>query len=194
MTRRLVVAITGASGAAYGVRLLQALQEVEDVETHLVVSKAGALTAHSELGLDQKSLKSLADVSYDNADIGAAIASGSFIADGMVIAPCSARTLGALAAGTCDTLAARAADVMLKERRRLVLMFRETPLHLVHIRNMATLTEMGAILYPPVPALYARPDSIDQMIDHTTGRVLDLFGITDHALARRWKGLGREDG
>jgi 4-hydroxy-3-polyprenylbenzoate decarboxylase/2,5-furandicarboxylate decarboxylase 2 len=189
MPKRLAIAITGASGAAYGVRLLQALRETE-VETHLVVTKAGALTAHSELGLDLKSLKSLADVAYDNADIGAAIASGSFLTDGMVVAPCSSRTLGALAAGVADTLATRAADVMLKERRRLVLMFRETPLHLVHIRNMATLTEMGAILYPPVPALYARPDSIQDMIDHTIGRVLDLFGITDHALVRRWRGVG----
>ncbi len=189
MRRRLAVAITGASGAAYGVRLLGALRDAQ-VETHLVVTKPGAMTAQAELGLDLKSLKAMADVSYDNADIGAAIASGSFLCDGMAIAPCSARTLGALASGVCDTLAARAADVTLKERRRLVLLFRETPLHLVHIRNMETVTQMGAVVYPPVPALYAKPQSVEEMVDHTVGRVLDLFGI-GHDLTRRWEGLPR---
>ena len=188
MTRRLVVAITGASGAAYGVRALEALQGVNGVETHLVVSKAGALTAYSELGLELKDLKAKADVVYDNNDIGAAIASGSFVTDGMIIAPCSAKTLGALANGLCDNLVARAADVILKERRRLVMLFRETPLHLAHIRNMEAVTEMGAIVYPPVPALYAKPDSIETMVDHTVGRVLDLFDI-DADMVNRWSGV-----
>ncbi|WP_022698971.1 UbiX family flavin prenyltransferase [Euryhalocaulis caribicus] len=188
MTRRLVVAITGASGAAFGVRALEALQGVDGVETHLVVSKAGALTAYSELGLELKDLKAKADVAYDNNDIGAAIASGSFVTDGMIIAPCSAKTLGALANGLCDNLVARAADVILKERRRLVMLFRETPLHLAHIRNMEAVTEMGAIVYPPVPALYARPDSIETMVDHTVGRVLDLFDI-DADMVNRWSGV-----
>lgn len=188
MARRLIVAITGASGAAYGVRLLEALRQEDGVETHLVVSKAGALTCSSELGLKLADVKGLADVAYDNADIGAAIASGSFVADGMIVAPCSAKTLGALANGLCDNLVARAADVILKERRRLVLMFRETPLHLAHIRNMESVTEMGAIVYPPVPALYAKPDSIEAMVNHTTGRVLDLFGV-ESGLVARWKGV-----
>lgn len=188
MARRLIVAITGASGAVYGVRLLEALREEDGVETHLVVSKAGALTCSSELGMKLADVKALADVAYDNADIGAAIASGSFVADGMIVAPCSAKTLGALANGLCDNLVARAADVVLKERRRLVLMFRETPLHLAHIRNMESVTEMGAIVYPPVPALYAKPDSIEVMVNHTTGRVLDLFGI-ESGLVSRWKGV-----
>lgn len=188
MTRRLVVAITGASGAAFGVRALEALQGMDGVETHLVVSKAGALTAYSELGLELKDLKAKADVVYDNNDIGAAIASGSFVTDGMIIAPCSAKTLGALANGLCDNLVARAADVILKERRRLVMLFRETPLHLAHIRNMEAVTEMGAIVYPPVPALYARPDSIETMVDHTVGRVLDLFDI-DADMVNRWSGV-----
>ena len=188
MTRRLVVAITGASGAAFGVRALEALQGMDGVETHLVVSKAGALTAYSELGLELKDLKAKADVVYDNNDIGAAIASGSFVTDGMIIAPCSAKTLGALANGLCDNLVARAADVILKERRRLVMLFRETPLHLAHIRNMEAVTEMGAIVYPPVPALYARPDSIETMVDHTVGRVLDLFAI-DADMVNRWSGV-----
>ncbi|MBA4800311.1 MAG: UbiX family flavin prenyltransferase [Euryhalocaulis sp.] len=188
MTRRLVVAITGASGAAFGVRALEALQGVDGVETHLVVSRAGALTAYSELGLELKDLKAKANVVYDNNDIGAAIASGSFVTDGMIIAPCSAKTLGALANGLCDNLVARAADVILKERRRLVMLFRETPLHLAHIRNMEAVTEMGAIVYPPVPALYARPDSIETMVDHTVGRVLDLFDI-DADMVNRWSGV-----
>jgi len=188
MTRRIVIAITGASGAAYGVRALQALSGDESIETHLVVTGAGALTAHTELGLKLKDLHALADVVHDNKDIGASIASGSFLAHGMIIAPCSAKTLGALANGVCDTLAARAADVMLKERRRLVLLFRETPLHLAHIRNMAAVTEMGAIVYPPVPALYARPGGIDEMVGHTMGRVLDLFDI-DADLVKRWDGV-----
>lgn len=191
MTRRLVVAITGASGAAFGVRALEALQGMDGVETHLVVSKAGALTAYSELGLELKDLKAKADVAYDNNDIGAAIASGSFVTDGMIIAPCSAKTLGALANGLCDNLVARAADVILKERRRLVMLFRETPLHLAHIRNMEAVTEMGAIVYPPVPALYARPDSIETMVDHTVGRVLDLFDI-DADMVNRWSGVRGE--
>jgi len=188
VTRRLVVAITGASGAAFGVRALEALQGVDGVETHLVVSRSGALTAYSELGLELKDLKAKADVAYDNNDIGAAIASGSFVTDGMIIAPCSAKTLGALANGLCDNLVARAADVILKERRRLVMLFRETPLHLAHIRNMEAVTEMGAIVYPPVPALYAKPDSIETMVDHTVGRVLDLFDI-DADMVNRWSGV-----
>jgi polyprenyl P-hydroxybenzoate/phenylacrylic acid decarboxylase-like protein len=182
-----VVAITGASGACYGTRLLAAMRDQAGWETHLVTSRAGYINLATELGLDRRQLGALADVVHDERDVGAAIASGSFRTEGMVIAPCSARTLACVASGTGDNLIARAADVVLKERRRLVLLVRETPLHLGHLRNMLAATEMGAICMPPVPAFYAQPATLTEMVDHTIGRVLDLFGI-DAGLAYRWAG------
>ena len=187
--RRLVVAITGASGAAYGVRLLQALGAAEGWETHLVCSPSGLLTIHHELGMQRPEVERLADVVHNVRDIGATVASGSFRCDGMVVAPCSMRTLAAIATGVADNLVTRAADVMLKERRRLVLLARETPLHLVHLRNMTTVTEMGAIVMPPVPAFYAHPQSVDDIVGHTVGRVLDLFGVEHAGLVSRWRGM-----
>jgi 4-hydroxy-3-polyprenylbenzoate decarboxylase/2,5-furandicarboxylate decarboxylase 2 len=191
MTRkqRLVVAITGASGAVYGVRILQALSALAGWETHLVCSPSGLLTAHHELGLQRPQIEAMADVVHNVRDIGATIASGSFRCDGMVVAPCSMRTLAAIATGLADNLVTRAADVMLKERRRLVLLARETPLHLVHLRNMTTVTEMGAIVLPPVPAFYAHPQSVDDIVNHTVGRVLDLFDVQHDGLVERWEGL-----
>jgi 4-hydroxy-3-polyprenylbenzoate decarboxylase len=186
--RRLIVAVTGATGAVYGVRLLQQLRALGGVETHLVVSDAAALTLHAETGLTRKELEALADVVYRHRDIGAAIASGSFLTDGMVIAPCSMKTLAAVAHGLSDNLITRAADVVLKERRRLVLMVRETPFNLAHLRNMTAVTEMGGIVFPPLPSFYHRPTSIDELVDHTVARVLDLFGVA-HALAPRWGGV-----
>jgi 4-hydroxy-3-polyprenylbenzoate decarboxylase len=187
--RRLIVAITGASGAIYGVRLLGRLREIGGIETHLVVSAAGVLNAHQELGLKRHDLESLADVAHNVNDIAAPLASGSFRTMGMAIAPCSAKTLAACAAGLADNLITRAADVCFKERRRVVLMLRETPLNLAHIRAMESVTLMGGIVFPPVPAFYQRPASVEQMVDHSLARVLDLFGI-DNALAPRWTGMG----
>jgi 4-hydroxy-3-polyprenylbenzoate decarboxylase len=186
--RRIIVAMTGATGAVYGTRILQELRRVGDVETHVVISKAGLLSAAAELDLGRRDLEALGDVAHAEKDIGASIASGSFKTDGMIIAPCSMRTLAAIATGVSDNLVARAADVVLKERRRLVLLARETPLTLVHLRNMVTVTEMGGVVFPPVPAFYAKLDSLDAMIDQTVGRVLDLFGI-DSPLVRRWSGV-----
>jgi len=187
-TRRIVVAITGATGAVYGVRLLEELRLVGDIETHVVISRAGLLSATAELELGRRQIEALADVAYSDRDIGAAIASGSFKTEGMIVAPCSMRTLAAIATGVTDNLVTRAADVTLKERRRLVLLARETPLTLVHLRNMVTVTEMGAVVFPPVPAFYARPDSLEAMVDQTVGRVLDLFAL-DSTLVRRWSGV-----
>lgn len=181
---RLIVGISGASGVIYGVRMLQMLRAL-GVETHLVMSKSAQLTLTHETGLSVAEVKALADVTYSNADIGASIASGSFRVSGMVIAPCSIKTLSEIASGITGSLLSRAADVTLKERRRLVLMLRETPLHLGHLRSMVAVTEAGAIVSPPVPAFYARPASIDDMVDHSVGRVLDLFGIESGAV-RRW--------
>ncbi len=186
--KRLVVAITGASGALYGVRLLEALRSLKDVETHLMISDAGVLSMHHELDLKRKDVEALADVVHNARDVGACIASGSFQSEGMVIAPCSMKTLASVAHGLSDNLISRAADVMLKERRRCVLMVRETPFNLAHLRNMTAVTEMGGIIFPPLPALYHRPESIVDMVDHTVARVLDLFQIT-HAIAPRWTGL-----
>lgn len=186
--KTLIIAITGATGTVYGVRLLQVLRETGVVNTHLVVSDAGVLNAHQELDMNRKQLEALADTVHNVRDIGAAIASGSFRSDGMVIAPCSMKTLAAVAHGLSDNLIARAADVVLKERRRLILMTRETPLNLAHLRNMTAATEMGAIVFPPVPAFYHRPQSIRDIVDHTVARVLDLLDIT-HALAPRWDGI-----
>jgi 4-hydroxy-3-polyprenylbenzoate decarboxylase len=186
--RRLVVAITGATGAVYGVRLLQQLSATPGIETHLVVSDAAVLTLHQETGLQRRDVEALAHVVHKNRDIGASIASGSFPSDGMIIAPCSMKTLASVALGISDNLIARAADVMLKERRRLVLMVRETPFNLAHLRNMTSVTEMGGIVFPPLPSFYHKPASIEEMVDHTVGRVIDLFGI-EHALAPRWAGM-----
>jgi 4-hydroxy-3-polyprenylbenzoate decarboxylase len=186
--RRLVVAITGATGAVYGVRLLEHLRAIGGIETHLVVSDSAALTLHQETGLQRKDAEALADVVHRYRDVGASIASGSFKSDGMVIAPCSMKTLASVAHGLSDNLIARAADVVLKERRKLVLMVRETPFNLAHLRNMTAVTEMGGIVFPPLPSFYHKPASIDEMVDHTVSRVLDLFGI-DNAIAPRWQGM-----
>lgn len=186
--RRLVVAITGATGAIYGVRLLQQLGATPGIETHLVVSDAASLTLHQEAGMQRRDVEALAHVVHRNRDVGASIASGSFQTDGMVIAPCSMKTLASVAHALSDNLIARAADVTLKERRRLVLMVRETPFNLAHLRNMTAVTEMGGIVFPPLPSFYHKPASIDEMVDHTVARVIDLFGI-EHALAPRWAGM-----
>ena len=186
--KRLIVAITGASGARYGVRLLELLRATEGIETHLMISDAAALNLHHELDVKRKDIEVLAHHVHSVRDIGACVASGSFRADGMVIAPCSMKTLAAVAHGMCDNLITRAADVTLKERRRLVLLVRETPFNLAHLRNMTSVTEMGGIIFPPLPALYQRPQSIDEMIDHTVGRVMDMLGI-EQSLAPEWNGL-----
>jgi 4-hydroxy-3-polyprenylbenzoate decarboxylase len=182
-----VVGVTGATGAVYAVRLLQRLKEL-GTETHLVVTPAGVLNVNHELGVDRRALEALADHAYSPADIGAAIASGSFATDAMIVAPCSMRTLAAIALGLSDNLLTRAADVMLKERRRLVLMVRETPFNLAHLRNMTAVTEMGGIVFPPLPAFYHRPQTIDELIDDTVERVLALVGITG-AAPKTWAGL-----
>ena len=184
---RLIVGITGATGAAYGVRLLQQLRRLGGVHAHLVVSSAGWLSLRAETGLERRDLEALADESHPIGDVAASIASGSFATLGMVVAPCSMKTLAAVAHGLSDNLLSRAADVCLKERRRLVLLARETPLNLAHLRNMTLVTEMGGVVMPPLPALYLRPRSIDEMIDHTVGRVLEQFGI-EHDLAAAWQG------
>ena len=186
--KRIIVAISGASGAVYGVRLLQLLRGVSGVQTHLTVSEAGWLNLQQELDLTRADVEALADVSYPVHNVGAAIASGSFQCDGMVVAPCSMRTLAAVALGLSDNLITRAADVMLKERRRLILMVRETPLNLAHLRNMTSVTEMGGIVFPPVPGFYHRPQTIDEMVDHTVSRVVDLLGLPQPD-APRWAGL-----
>ena len=186
--RKLIVAMTGATGVIYGVRLLQALRELPNVESHLLVSEAGVLNLHQELALNRKDVEILADVVHNVRDVGASIASGSFQSDGMIVAPCSMRTLAAVAHGLSDNLITRAADVVLKERRRLVLMVRETPFNLAHLRNMTAVTEMGGIIFPPLPGFYHKPQSIQEMVDHTVGRVLDLFSLPHH-LTPRWNGL-----
>lgn len=186
--RRLIIAITGATGSVYGVRLLQVLGACTGIETHLLISEAGLLNLHQELDMKRKEVEALAHVVHNVRDLGASIASGSFTAEGMIIAPCSMKTLAAVAHALSDNLISRAADVALKERRRLVLMVRETPLNLAHLRNMTAVTEMGGIIFPPLPGFYHRPQSIAEMVDHTVGRVLDLFAIA-HALGPRWNGL-----
>lgn len=186
--KRLIVAITGASGALYGVRLLHWLRDTSGIETHLMISEAGALSLHHELDMTRKEIEALADAVHAVRDVGACVASGSFHSEGMIIAPCSMKTLASVAHGLCDNLISRAADVMLKERRRLVLMVRETPFNLAHLRNMTAVTEMGGIIFPPLPALYQKPADIVEMVDHTVGRVLDMFGI-EQSLAPQWPGL-----
>lgn len=184
--RRMIVGISGATGIVYGLRLLAMLREL-DIETHLVMTKAGERTLAYETDLKVREARESADFCYSDNDIGATIASGSFRTMGMVVAPCSVRSLSAIASGNTDGLLSRAADVCLKERRRVVLLFREAPLHAGHIRSMAAATENGAIVFPPVPAFYDRPQTLDDMVDHTVGRVLDLYDI-DAGLVRRWSG------
>jgi 4-hydroxy-3-polyprenylbenzoate decarboxylase len=187
--RRLVVGITGATGIVYGIRALQVLREI-GIESHLVVSKAGEMTRDYETDLSREQLHGMADVVHPVGDVGASIASGSFQTMGMLIAPCSVRTLAELASGVTTTLLTRAADVVLKERRRLVLMVREAPLHAGHIRNMLSVTEMGGIIHPPVPAFYTHPESVQDIVDHSLGRALDCFGIEMPDMPR-WDGEQR---
>lgn len=188
--RRLIVGISGASGIVYAVRALEVLRAL-GVETHLVMSRAAELTRSYETDLTKTELEALADHVYGLDDVDAAASSGSFVTLGMLIIPCSMRCLGEIASGVTSSLLTRAADVALKERRRLVLVARETPLNLVHLRNMAAVTEAGATVFPPVPAFYTRPANLEEMIDHTVGRILDQFGIHTDLLPRWGEGLGR---
>lgn len=185
--QRLIIGISGASGAAYGISALD-LARAAGVETHLVVSRSALLTLHQELGLQKADLEGRADVIHAVGDVGATIASGSFRTMGMLIAPCSVKTMSEIATGVTSTLMSRAADVVLKERRRLVLMLRETPLHLGHLETMTRLTQMGAIIMPPVPAFYTKPQSLEDVVTHSTARALDLFDI-DTGAVKRWGGL-----
>lgn len=189
--RRLVVGISGASGVIYGVRALDALREL-GIESHLVVSRAALLTLSQETDLSADDLTGRADVTHRLNDVGAAIASGSFRTMGMIVAPCSVRTMGEIATGVTSTLLTRAADVALKERRPLVLMVRETPLHLGHLRTMTALAEMGAVIAPPLPAFYAKPGTVAEMVDQSVGRALDVFGL-DWSAVKRWNGLRAAD-
>jgi len=187
--KRLIVAMTGATGAIYGVRILERLHAMGGWETHLVVSDAGLMNAWEDHRLKRRDIEKLADVVHPVRDVGATIASGSFLTEGMVIAPCSMKTLAAVAHGFADNLITRAADVILKERRRLVLLTREAPLNLAHLRNMVQVTEMGGVIFPPVPAFYSHAKTVDGMVNHTVGRVLDIFGIPHETIAR-WQGMG----
>jgi polyprenyl P-hydroxybenzoate/phenylacrylic acid decarboxylase-like protein len=191
--KRLVVGVTGATGVIYAVRLLEELAALPDWESHLVVSEAGVLSAWQELALSRKDLEKLADLVHGPRDVGAPIASGSFTSEGMVIVPCSMKTLSAVANGYSENLVSRAADVVLKERRRLVLLTREAPLNLAHLRNMVAVTEMGGIVFPPVPAFYTGATTIDDLVNDTVGRVLDLFGIRSPRLTR-WDGMRTSGG
>lgn len=192
MTKRLIIGISGASGAVYGVRMLQALRDVADVETHLVMSKMAHVTLAAEMDMAVSDVHALADVVHQPQDLAASISSGSFKTMGMIVAPCSMRSLAEVASSLTTGLLTRAADVVLKERRKLVLMVRETPLTTVHLRNMVTVSEMGGVIAPPVPAFYQRPETLDDMVDHTVGRVLDIFDI-EHDLVRRWQGMQPKD-
>ena len=187
--KRLIIGMTGATGAVYGVRMLQILKEQQSWETHLVISSAGLVNLKHELDMTRDDLYALADVTHGIHDIAATISSGGFKTEGMIIAPCSMKTLAAVAHGFGDNLISRGADVVLKERRRLVVMPRETPLHLVHIRNMAIVTEMGGIMFPPMPAFYSKTDSLSAMVNETVGRILDLFGVDVTGLYTPWGGL-----
>lgn len=188
MKKRLIVAVTGATGSIYGMRILQQLRALGGWESHLVVSDAGVLNAWQEYGLTRNDINKLADVVHNPRDVGASIASGSFITHGMVIAPCSMKTLSGVAHAYSDNLITRAADVILKERRRLVLLVREAPLNLAHLRNMVAVTEMGGVIFPPVPAFYSKVKTIDAIVNHTVGRVLDLFDVRHENIAR-WQGM-----
>jgi len=187
LNKRLIVAITGASGTIYGIRILEALKNLS-VESHLVMSDSAKLTMAAETNYKPAQIEAMADVVHSAKNVGASISSGSFKSLGMVIAPCSIRTLSEIASGVTSSLVSRAADVVLKERRRLVLLVRETPLHAGHLRSMSQVTECGAIVMPPVPAFYAKPESLDDMVNHTVGRCLDLFDL-DNALVTRWNGM-----
>lgn len=187
--KRLIIGMTGATGAIYGVRMLQILKEQSQWETHLVISSAGLVNLKHELDMTRGDLYALADVTHGIHDIAATISSGGFKTEGMIIAPCSMKTLAAVAHGFGDNLISRGADVVLKERRRLVVMPRETPLHLVHIRNMGIVTEMGGIMFPPMPAFYSKTDSLSAMVNETVGRILDLFGVDVTGLYTPWDGL-----
>jgi 4-hydroxy-3-polyprenylbenzoate decarboxylase len=187
----LVIGITGASGIIYGIRILEVLSHKRNIETHLIISSAGARNIKYETGLTLERVRALAVYTYDINDIGARLASGSFKTDGMIIAPCTVKTMSALANSYTENLITRAADVTLKERRKLVILFRETPLHLGHIRNMERLTEMGGIIMPPVPAFYHKPQTIEDIVDQTIGKVLDMFNI-EHDLYQRWPGFEKE--
>jgi 4-hydroxy-3-polyprenylbenzoate decarboxylase len=189
--RRLVVGISGASGTIYGVRLLEMLQKT-DIETHLVMSKSAEMTLVYETKYKPKDVRALASVNHPSADIGASISSGSFPTMGMIVVPCSIRSMGEIATGVTSSLLSRAADVVLKERRRLVLAVRETPLHSGHLRTMATLSDIGAVIAPIVPAFYNKPKTVDDIINHTVGRLLDLFGI-ETKLVKRWQGAPEKD-
>ena len=187
MKPRLIVGITGATGSIYGIRLLEALQG-SDVETHLIISKWGAQTMAQETSYTVEQVQRLAFATYSPADQGAAVSSGSFLTTGMVVAPCSMRTLAAIAHGQGEHLVHRAADVILKERRKLVLLVRETPFSEIHLENMLKLSRMGVVIFPPVPAFYSRPKSIEEIVDQTVMRVLDQFGV-HRELSERWKGM-----
>ena len=186
--KRVIVGMTGATGSIYGLRILEALRSAGGWETHLIISEAGMLNAWQEYKLARKDIQKLADVVHNVRDVGASVASGSFLTEGMVIAPCSMKTLAAVAHAFADNLITRAADVVLKERRRLVLITREAPLNLAHLRNMVAVTEMGGVIFPPVPAFYAGAETIDDLVNHTVGRVLDLLGV-EHETIRRWQGI-----
>jgi len=188
MARRVIVGISGSTGAVYGARLLEVLHGIPDIETHLVMSAAARTTIEYEMERDPSEIAALADVLYDDRNVGAAIASGSFVTEGMIVAPCSMRSLSAIANSLNDNLLTRAADVCLKERRRLVLIARETPLHAGHLRLMLDCTTAGAVILPPSPAFYHRPKTILDIVDQTLGKALDLFGI-DAGLFERWQGL-----
>ena len=188
--KRLIVGITGASGAIYGVRLLEQLRELP-VETHLIATRWARITIEHETDRSFAEVRALADVTYSEGDQGAAVSSGSFVTDGMIIAPCSMKTVAAIASGFAHNLVCRAADVVLKERRPLVLAVRETPLHSVHLRNLATLSDMGVVIAPPVPAFYAKPRSLEEMVDYTVVRLLDQLGVHTEA-SGRWSGIGTD--
>jgi len=188
----LVAGITGASGAIYGIRLLEVLSSIKNVETHLIVSEAGEAIVKHETGRGIEEVRELASFSYDIRDMGAQIASGSFKTDGMIVAPCTVKTMSAIANSYSENLLIRVGDVTLKERRHLLLLVRETPLHLGHLRNMERLCEMGAIIMPPAPAFYHRPQTIQDIVDHTVGKILDIFGI-EHSLFQRWPGMAKQD-
>jgi len=189
----LIVGITGASGAIYGIRLLEVLSSMKNVETHLIVSEPAEAIIKYETGRSIEDVKELASFSYDIRDVGARIASGSFKTDGMIVAPCTVKTMSAIANSYSENLLVRAGDVTIKERRRLLLLVRETPLHIGHLRNMERLCEMGAIIMPPAPAFYHKPQTVQDIVDYTVGKMLDLFGI-EQTLFQRWPGIAKQDG
>ena len=188
----LIVGITGASGAIYGIRLLEVLSFIKNVETHLIVSEPAEAIIKYETGRSIEDVKQLASFSYDIRDIGTQIASGSFKTDGMIVAPCTVKTMSAIANSYSENLLIRVGDVTLKEKRQLLLLVRETPLHIGHLRNMERLCEMGAIIMPPAPAFYHKPQTIQDIVDHTVGKMLDIFGI-EHTLFQRWSGITKQD-